>query len=150
MVMQHSFAHITCIINGHTFSGWAEAPPYDWEQDESSERTRGADGGLYALGMPIYGGMFTFRMQPNSPTAQWAVQQEQMRSDAHFNGTSLRPYAGTLADTSANINYRLEGGVIVTFPKMIIPGEDYEGSIDFEVAVSNVDGGSFRAPRSTP
>ena len=84
MVTQHSFAHIKVILNGFSFSGWAdEDPPYDIDQEESSDRTRGRDGGMYVLGLPMFGGMFTFKMMADSPTAQWSVQQEQFRKDAH-------------------------------------------------------------------
>ena len=147
MVTQHSFAHIQVILNGHVFSAWAdEDPPYDFEFEESSDRTRGRDGGLYVLGLPMFGGMFTFKMMADSPTAQWAVQQEQFRKDAHLMGNPLRGYSGTIVDNAAGTNSRLEGGVIVIFPAVIIPGQVYEGSLDFEQIASNVDGGRFRAP----
>lgn len=150
MVLQQSFAHIQCIINGHRFEGWAdEDPPYEFDYEESSDRTIGRDGGLYVLGLPMFGGGFTFKMQPNSPTAIWAVQQEQMRKDNHRSGDPLRDYAGTISDASTGIKNRLEGGVIMTFPAVIIPGVTYEGSIYFENIASEVDGVQARAPVGT-
>ena len=147
MVTQHSFAHIKVILNGFSFSGWAdEDPPYDFDFEESSDRTHGRDGALYVLGIPMYGGVFTFKMMADSPAAQWAVQQEQFRKDAHLMGNPLRGYSGTIVDNATGTNYRLEGGVIVMFPAVIIPGKVYEGSIEFEQIASNVDGGRFRAP----
>ena len=73
-----------------------------------------------------------------------------MRKDAHLMGNPLRSYEGTLVDPVSNINFRFEGGVIVMMPAVIIPGQTYEGSIDFELATSNVDSGQFRAPLATP
>ena len=65
MAQSESFAHIELILNGHRFTGWAdEDPPFEFDFEESSDRTRGADGGMYALGMPTYGGTFTFKMFP--------------------------------------------------------------------------------------
>ena len=50
MAQLESFAHLELILNGFRFSGWAdEDPPFEFDFEESSERTRGADGGLYAL-----------------------------------------------------------------------------------------------------
>ena len=147
MTMQQSFAQIKVIINGHEFEGWAdEDPPYEFDFEESSTRSIGRDGGLYALGEPMFGGQWTFKMQASSVTAQWAVQNEQTRKDAHRDGTPLRTYAGTIADIPNQLNYRLEGGVIVMFPAVIIPNQTYEGSIYFESITSNVDAGRFRAP----
>ena len=151
MTQQQSFSHIDAIINGHRFTGWAnESPPYSFEQEESSVRSVGPDGGLYALGMAAFGNSWTFKLQPNSPTAQWCVQQEQMRKDAHAEGEPLRTYSGTLVDNALGTDVRLEGGVIVKLPAVIVPGETYEGMIQFENVASNVDGGNFRAPRATP
>ena len=91
MAQLESYAHLECIINGFRFSGWAdEDPPFEFDFEESSERTRGADGGLYALGMPTYGGTWTFKVFPTAPPAQWAMQNEQMRKDAHKDGSPER------------------------------------------------------------
>lgn len=147
-----SFASVEIIINGHRFTAWAdEDPPFEFEYEESSDRSRGPDGGLYAMGVPNYGGTFTFKMFPTSPTTQWAIQQEQMRKDAHLSGEPQTIYEGTYVDPSKGINFRMEGGIIATFPATLVPGVTYEGMIDFEVITSNVDGGVFYPPLvSTP
>lgn len=150
MAQSESFAHIECIIDGHTFTGWSdEDPPVEFDFESSSDRKRGADGGLYSKGMPNYGGVFKFKMFPTSPTAQWAIQQEQLRKDAHLNGDPEKIYAGTYANPVDNKFYRLEGGIIDIFPAVISPGETYEGTIDFEVITSVVDGGRFNPPRAS-
>lgn len=150
MAQTESFAHIQLILNGHRFVAYAdEDPPIDFEYESSSDRVRGADGGLYARGMPNYGGMMTFKMLPTSPSTQWAIQQEQLRKDSHFMGTQQTYYSGTYSNPVTGVSYRLEGGVIDLFPATQIPGVTYEGSIDFEVITSLVDGGVFNPPRVT-
>ena len=150
MAQQESFAHVEFIINGHRFSGWSDDdPPIEFEEEESTDRTIGADGGLYAKSMPNYGTMCNFKMLPTSPTAQWGIQQEQMRKDANFNGTPIAYYSGTFANAITGDSYRLEGGVIVDLPSTHVPGVNYEGSIYFELITSLVDGASFSPPRVT-
>ena len=149
MTMQYSFAQIKCILNGHLFQGWADQdPPYEFTFEESSDRTIGRDGGLYALGLTMYGGMYAFRMMHNSPTAQWGVQQEQACKNSHQLGTPFREYSGTLNDPVTGTSYRMEGGVIVTFPAVVVPGQVYEASLYFESITSNVDTARTRAPLS--
>ena len=144
MPAQESFSHIVCHINGHTFGGWAnEDPPYEFDFDESSDRQRGADGALYSKGMPVYGGTFTFKVFPTSQTAQWAMQQDQLRKDAHYMGTPERQYDGVLINNATSVSYRLEGGIIATLPAVAVPGVTYEGMIDFEKITSLVDSGTF-------
>ena len=124
MAQNESIAHISIILNGHRLTGWAdEDPPFAFEYEESSERTRGADGGLYAMGMPTYGGTFTFKVFSTSPTAQWAMQNEQMRKNAHTSGDPERTYSGTYSNPVTGISFRMEGGIIATFPC-----HDYAGS----------------------
>ena len=148
MAQIESFAHIEIIINGWRFSGYAdEDPPVEFEYESSSDRVIGADGGLYARGMPNYGGMFTFKMLPTSPTTQWAIQQGQLRKDSHMDGTPEILYSGTYVNPSTGVSYRMEGGVIDLFPATQVPGVTYEGSIYFEVITSLVDGGTFNPPR---
>ena len=147
MAQLESFAHLECIINGFRFVGWAdEDPPFEFGNEESSERTRGPDGGLYAVGIPKFGDTFTFKMFPTSPTTQWAIQQEQMRKDAHKMGGQERIYSGTLSNPGTGVSYRFDGGIIASFPSVAIPGQTYEGMIDFEEITSLVDGGTFHPP----
>ena len=147
MTLQYSFAQIKCIINGEEFQGWADDdPPYTFTFEESTERTMGRDGALYALGLPMYGGQFEFRMQANSPTTQWAIQQEQLRKNAHRDGTPFTGYEGTLSDPVTNISYRMDGGVIVLLPAVAVPGETYVGQLYFESIASNVDAAQTRGP----
>lgn len=139
-----SHAHIKVVINGHVFVSWSDDdPPYDFESEDAAELKRGQDGGLWGLGMPSFGAVFKFMMQPTSPTAQWAVQQEQIRKNAHKAGDSLRIYTGTITDTSVNISFSMSGGVIMKFPPVVIANKTYEGTIEFEEITSNVDGGVF-------
>ena len=147
MAQIESYAHLEVIINGHRFTGWAdEDPPFEFDFEESSERTRGSDGGLYALGLPVYGGTFTFKMFSTSPTTQWSIQNEQMRKDAHKSGGQERTYDGSLTNPGTGVSYQLKGGIIATLPAVAVPGQTYEGMIDFEEIVSMVDGGRFLPP----
>ena len=117
MSQLRSHNDIECIVSGHRFVGWSDDdPPYDIEIEESSERKRGHDGTLYGLSMPSYGGTFTWKMSPNSPTTRWAIIQEQMRKNAERQGSTLRIYRGTFRDLGANMSMTLEGGVIVKIP----------------------------------
>ena len=100
-----SHAHIECIINGHQVTGWAdEDPPYSFPVESSKEFQVGADGALYGISKPMFGGAFHFMVQPSSPTAQWAMVQEQIRKDvqlgllarAHLHNDLGGPGAGPL------------------------------------------------------
>ena len=129
-----SNSNIECIINGHTFNGWAdEDPPWEFEQDDAAEIFDGADGGMYASGMTRLGGTFRFKMSPSSPTTQWAIQQEQMRKNAHKEKAALVVYSGTLSDNLQGVSHDLAGGVIMNFPSVRpAAGQTYEGMIRFE------------------
>ena len=147
MAQLESFAHLECIINGFRFSGWAdEDPPFEFDFDDSAEFTEGADGGMYVLGMPAFGGGFTFKMFSTSPVSQWAMQNEQIRKDLIKSGTPARPYSGTLVNPGTGVSYRLDGGFIRKFPAVAIPGQTYEGMLRFEEITSLVDGGTFNPP----
>ena len=62
--------------------GWSDDdPPLEFSDDDGNEFSVGADGGLYAIGNPQFGTEMTFKVFPNSPTVQWAINQEQMRKD---------------------------------------------------------------------
>ena len=82
----------------------------------------GPDGALYAMGMPAFGGMWTFKMFPTAPTTQWAIQNEQMRKDSHMSGEPFRFYSGVLSQPAIGTSYRLEGGIIKRFPAVAVPG----------------------------
>ena len=97
--------------------------------------------------MPTYGGTWTFKVFPTAPPAQWAMQNEQMRKDAHKDGSPERIYSGTISNPGTGVSYRVDGGIIVKFPAVAIPGQTYEGMIDFEEITSLVDGGTFNPPR---
>ena len=142
-----SHAHIECLINGHRFTGWAEDdPPYEWEFEEAAEFVEGQDGGLYGVSMPRLGCGFMFKMAPNSPTTQWAMQQEQMRKNSHLNRNSLRVYEGTFSDPVQGVSWHMAGGAIKLFPATRVAGVTYEGSLRFELITASVDGGVFQAP----
>ena len=142
-----SHAHIECIINGHRFTGWAEDdPPYEWEEEDSAEFKTGQDGGMYGLSKPEFGGMFRFKLQPASPTTQWAMQQEQMRKNSVKSRAAVRIYSGTFNDPVASTSWRMAGGVIQNFPSTRTANLTYEGTIMFEELTSQVDGGKFHPP----
>ena len=145
-----SHAHIDCLMNGHRFTGWAEDdPPYSWEYEDAVEMTEGQDGGLYGVSMPRFGGTYNFMVEPSSPTCQWAMQQEQMRKNAHLNRSALRIYSGVFSDPVQGVSWRMEGGVIVQLPATRVANLSYEGSIRFELITAQVDGGIFHAPLSS-
>ena len=140
-----SNSHIECIINGHTFSGWAsDDPPWEVEEEDAASTEKGADGGMYVSGMPALGGVFRFKMSPSSPTTQWAIQQTQLRKNAHKEKAALVVYSGTLSDPVQGVSHDFAGGVIMNFPAVRpAAGQTYEGSLEFEEITSNVDGGTF-------
>ena len=140
-------SHIECIINGHRFTGWAsDDPPYDFEQDDAAEYEEGADGGLYGLGRPRLGGTFIFKMQPAAPTAQWAMQQEQLRKNSHKMRQALRVYSGSFSDPVQNVHWTMSGGGILMLPAMCFANVTYEGRLRFEELTAGVDGGVFHPP----
>ena len=142
-----SQSHIECIINGHRFTNWAnEDPPYDFEEEDAIETETGSDGGLYVHGMPKFGAIFVFKMFPSSPTTQWAIQQEQLRKNAYKNRTAVKVYEGTLTNSVQGVSFSMAGGYILNFPATLVPNKTYEGRIQFEEIISNVDGGVFHPP----
>ena len=142
MAQLESFAHLELILNGFRFSGWAdEDPPFEFDFEESSERTRGADGGLYALGMPTYGGTFTFKVFPTARRRNGPCNRSRCARTLTRMGNPERIYSGTLVNPGTGVSYRVDGGIIATFPAVAIPGQTYEGMIDFEEITSLVDDG---------
>ena len=112
-----------------------------------AERTRGADGGLYALGMPTYGGTWTFKVffhgpsRRNGPCRMSKCARTRTRTaarSASIPAPSATPALASVTD--------VDGGIIVKFPAVAIPGQTYEGMIDFEEITSLVDGGTFNPP----
>jgi len=147
MAQLKSHDHINCVINGHRFVGWSDDdPPYEFEFEDSIEVKRGHDGGLYGSSMPNFGGKFTFKVEPTSPTCKWAMQQEQLRKNAMKNNTAIKIYAGSFADPVQGVSWRLEGGLILNFPAVNIANQSYEGVLELEVITASVDGGKFHAP----
>ena len=142
-----SHAHIECIINGHQVTGWAdEDPPYSFPVESSKEFQVGADGALYGISKPMFGGAFHFMVQPSSPTAQWAMVQEQIRKDVQLAFLPERIYIMTWVDPVQGRSYLCEGGVIDTFPATSVAGLTYEGILMFERITADVDGGVFHPP----
>ena len=117
MTQLRSHAHIELMLNGHRFVGWAEDdPPYEFEYEDASELKRGQDGGMYGLSMPSFGGILTIKLQPASPTAQWCIQQEQIRKNLQKSKAQSRIYRGTLSDPAVGITAELAGGSSFNFP----------------------------------
>lgn len=141
------FSHINLTLNGHRFVGWAnEDPPVDWEFEEAAELEDGPDGGVYGSGVPRFGGIMVAKVQPASPSAQWCMQQEQLRKNAHRMRTRLRVYSGTYSDPVQNVSWALQGGIILMFPAVSTAKKTYEARMRFEVITATVDGGRFHAP----
>ena len=146
-----SNAHIECIINGHRFTGLAdEDRPYEFPGgDDLFNESMGQDGGLYGSSTPRLGGDMTFRLAPTSPTAQWAIGENEARKSAIINGEPFRYYSGTLADPVQGRSARMDGGILKRVPTMVEPGQTFEIVIAFERITSNVDGAQFNAPLVT-
>lgn len=143
-----SHAHIECILNGHRVIGWAEEdPPYEFEYEDAAEYVEGHDGGLYGLGRPRLGGTFMLKLQPTSPTTQWAVKQEQERKNAHKEKRALRVYSGSISDPVQGVEATLSGGGIIMIPAFPIANQTFEVRFMFEEIESSVDGGTFHPPR---
>ena len=147
MAQLKSHRHVECVLNGHRITGWSDDdPPYEFEYEDSIEIKRGQDGGLYGSSMPNFGGKFTIKLDPTSPSAQWCMQQEQLRKNAMKNNTAIRTYSGTFSDPVQGVSWRLEGGFIMKFPSTSIANTSYEAMLEFEEITANVDGGTFHAP----
>ena len=147
--MQHgSHSHIDFILNGHRFGGWAEDnPPYDFEYESATETQHGQDGGVFVLGIPMFGLIATFKFLASSPSTQWCIQQEQIRKNSHREKTAQRVYAGSFGDPVRNVSLTLSGGFLPDqLPAFPVAGAVYEAKFQFELAESLVDGGVFHPP----
>ena len=82
---------------------------------------------MYGTVMPVLGGIYRFKMQPASPTVQWAIQQEQMRKNSVKQRSALRSYTGSFSDPVQGVSYELAGGVIMQFPATLVANTTYEG-----------------------
>ena len=150
MAHSDSFATIEVIIQGHRFMGWSDDdPPLEFSDEDGNEFSVGADGGLYAIGNPQFGTEMTFKVFPNSPTVQWAINQEQMRKDDLAAGNDQVIYAGSYINPATGDSYRLSGGFIMNFPSTRVPGVTYEGTMKFEEIASSVGTARFTPPRSS-
>ena len=147
-----SNAHIECIINGHRMVGLAdEDRPFEFPSGEDMvDVSTGPDGGVYGTNTAMFGGPFTVRVQPSSPTAQWFMQEKESWRQDLINGTATRVYSGSYSDPVQGRSARFEGGFLQNVPDMSEPGVTYESVVYFERIITNVDGASFLPPLSSP
>ena len=114
----------------------------------------GMDGGVFVLGKPMFGLIITFKFLASSPTAQWCIQQEQMRKNAHRMKSRAahlpRQLRRSCAQCFAHPTRRFHPGPVAGLPRR--RAETYEAKFQFELAESLVDGGVFYPParQSTP
>ena len=95
-------------------------------------------------GCPHSVAYFGSKCPPRHQPRQWAIQQEQLRKNAHKEKAPLVDYSGTLSDPVQGVSHDFAGGVIMNFPAVRpAAGQTYEGSLEFEEITSNVDGGTF-------
>ena len=142
-----SHASVKIILNGHMITGMSsDEPSYEWEFEDAAEIETGTDAGMYGVSKPSVGGIFTIKLAPTSPSAQWCMQQETLRSNAVLQGTTLRVYEGSFSDQATGVSWGMTGGVILMFPKTRVAGVAYEAKLQFEKITSQVDGGVFRPP----
>ena len=143
-----SHAHIECIISGHRIEGWAsDDPPYDLENaGDAIEVQEGQDGGLYGNSLPALGGIFRFRVTPASPTAQWAMREEQTRKNNIKDKNPVRVYEMTLTDPVQGRSATCAGMVIMNFPPFSQANQTYEGVMRVEEIITDVDSGTFHPP----
>ena len=148
MVQILNHAHVSTVLNGHRFTGWAnEDRPVEFPTgDDMVNFELGKDGGVYGDNVPMFGGKIIFRMAPTSPTAQWAVQQKENWKQAQINQTETTIYEGVYSDPIQGRSARLEGGFFVQCPDMIEPGQTFEIHVYFERITGNADGAKFRPP----
>ena len=145
-------AHIEHLINGHRVRGLAdEERPIEFPGDQDmADLQVGQDGGLYGMTSPMFGGEIIYRVEPTSPTAQWAVQQKQLWKDAVQGGKALTIYNATHANSVAGWSASLDGGILLRCPDIVEAGQTFEFVIRYEQITSNVDGGIFSEPLSSP
>ena len=143
-----SHAHVNARLNGHELTGWAdEDRPVEFNDGSGRiDFTRGADGGLYGVASAMFGGEVTFKVQPTSPTAQWAMQRNQELKESQKNGRAIEIFSGTYSDSVQGRSARFEGGAIQDCPDMAEPGQTFEFTMHFEQIDVNVDGAVFRRP----
>lgn len=143
-------AHIECIINGHRVTGLAdEDRPFEFQTGEDmADISYGPDGGMYGTNNAMFGGTFTVRVQPASPTAQWGMKEKESWKQALLNGEATTVFNGSYADPVQGRNARMEGGILLQCPDMSEPGQTFEIVFQFERIITNVDAATFLAPVS--
>ena len=139
-----SHSHVELEIGGHTFEGYAdEDRPVEFgENGEDFNLSFGRDGGMYGTSNVQLGQVITVRLAPTSPSAQWCVQQRQLRNDALVDGGDIPIYDGNYSDSVQGRSAVLQGGVM-TCPAMMEPGVTFEAMFTFERVTSDVDGATF-------
>ena len=140
-----SNANKVVMLNGHTFTSIAdEDRPYEFGSgDDLYNINMGSDGGLYVTANPMLGGEFTIRLGPHSPSAKWAILENEYRKQAIINKTKHRLYTGTYSDPAYGGNVTLRGGVLFRCPDFIEPGQTFEVTFFFQRIIGLPEGSTL-------
>ena len=149
-----SNAHLEHIIDGHRVEGLAnEDRPIEFPTGRGFNNIVRSDhdGGMYGTSLAMFGGPVIYRVTPNSPTCQWAIQRNQERKEAIKNASAIPTFAdASHANLVANWSADLSGGVLQDCPDIPEAGVTFEFTIEWELIDSNVDGGVFTPPLQSP
>ena len=147
-----SNAHLDIVIDGtHRVVGYAdEDRPFEFSGGEdlfNLQRSQ-SDGGLYGTANAgnIFGGQFTLRLQPTSPTADWLVARKQELKRALRDRVDIRYHAITLKDQVQGRSTRMEGCILQMCPDQVEANQTFEVMFECELIESNNAGATFRPP----
>ena len=147
-----SRAQIELIVNGHRVEGYAdEDRPVEFPTgDEMATVQTGADGGVYATSVPMFGGAIMIRLQPASPSVQWFCNEKERWKQDNINGRPITVYEGTYSDPAQGRSATLEGGILQQCPDISEPGITFEIAIYFEKITPDLDSANFAAKLTSP
>ena len=149
-MQQLSNAHVKVIVNGNRMTGLAaEDRPYEFPSAEDMmDVSVGADGGVYASSVPMYGGPFTMRFEPSSPSVQYWINEKEANKQAQINGTEIPGYESSYSDPEQGRAATMEGGFLMSCPDMSEPGQTFEVVVYYARITPDVDGAVFEPPTS--
>ena len=141
--MHISLEATTVIINGHNITGWSEDTDALTLPDiELANVMRGADGKMVASSTGNKGGPVTFKLLPNSLSAQFLEQQV-----ARILRGAQVVWDGLITNPQSGISVTLQRGVLMTAPVGQTMGKGEAAArtfvFEFETVLPNYDAANF-------
>ncbi len=144
--------HIDLIIDGaHRVQGLADDDrPYEFgDPGERFTITRSKnDGGMYGMSNNVFGGPFTIRLSPTSPSAQWFIARNEEQKDNQLQSRPTRIFNATLSDRVQGRFSTMKGGLLNMCPDQVEPNQTFEVQFVFQLIRTNNAGARFDAPLS--